>query len=131
MYRVLICDDDVVSLENMREKVEGVFSGLGIRVKVHIYSDPQIISDQILSSCDLVFLDIDLSNYPTIQDMTNAIEASALVTLNNAKSYANDNFLKKTNTTQYTPTENYHPATKKYVDDAISDNITSMLGGEY
>jgi DNA-binding LytR/AlgR family response regulator len=62
MYRVLICDDDVVSLENMREKVEGVFSGLGIRVKVHIYSDPQIISDQILSSCDLVFLDIDLSN---------------------------------------------------------------------
>lgn len=76
-------------------------------------------------------IDIDLSNYPTIQDMTNAIEAAALTTLNNAKSYADDNFLKKTNTTQYTPTGDYHPATKKYVDDAISDNITSMLGGEY
>lgn len=36
-----------------------------------------------------------------------------------AKDYADTNFLKKTNTTAYTPTANYHPATKKYVDDSI------------
>ena len=62
MYRVLICDDDTEPLERMREQVEAVFSKMGIKAKVHAYSDPQCISDQILSSCDLVFLDIDFSN---------------------------------------------------------------------
>ena len=40
-------------------------------------------------------------------------------------------FLSRTNTSSYTPTENYHPATKKYVDDAIAAAITSALEGEY
>ena len=62
MYRVLICDDDTVPLERMRKQVEAVFSKLAIKVKVHTYSDPQCISEQILSSCDIVFLDIDLSD---------------------------------------------------------------------
>lgn len=62
MYRILICDDDTEPLERMREQVEAVFSKMGIKAKVHTYSDPQSISDQILSSCDLVFLDIDFSN---------------------------------------------------------------------
>lgn len=31
-----------------------------------------------------------------------------------------DTVLTKTNTTAYTPTSNYHPATKKYVDDSLS-----------
>ena len=47
------------------------------------------------------------------------------------KSQTDTNFLKKDNTTAYTPSENYHPATKKYVDDAISINITQVLEGEY
>lgn len=41
-----------------------------------------------------------------------------------------NNYLSKTNTTSYTPTSNYHPATKKYVDDhtptiEVVDNLTS------
>ena len=47
------------------------------------------------------------------------------------KSYADTNFLNKTNTTSYTPTADYHPATKKYVDDAISTNITNVLNASY
>lgn len=39
-----------------------------------------------------------------------------------------DNVLTKTNTTSYTPSANYHPATKKYVDDAIT-NIDVPEGG--
>ena len=34
--------------------------------------------------------------------------------------YSLSQILPKDNTTSYTPTENYHPATKKYVDDAIA-----------
>jgi hypothetical protein len=33
--------------------------------------------------------------------------------------------------TPFNPTQSYHPATKKYVDDAITTNITNVLGGEY
>ena len=39
--------------------------------------------------------------------------------------------LSKTNTTPYTPTGDYNPATKKYVDDSISAAITDALGGSY
>lgn len=39
--------------------------------------------------------------------------------------------LTKTNTTSYTPTSQYHPATKKYVDDSITSAITDALGGNY
>ena len=39
--------------------------------------------------------------------------------------------LVKTNTTSYTPTSDYNPATKKYVDDAITTAITTSLEGSY
>ena len=40
-------------------------------------------------------------------------------------------YLSTTNTQSYTPTGNYHPATKKYVDDTIANAITNVLAGEY
>lgn len=64
-------------------------------------------------------IEFDLSNYSTTQEMMNAIEAACLETLNASKSYSNTNFLKKDNTTAYTPSADYNPATKKYVDDNI------------
>lgn len=76
-------------------------------------------------------IEFDISNYSTTQEMMNAIEAAGVLTLNSAKSYANDNFLKKDNTTAYTPTQNYNPATKKYVDDSIASNITTVLNASY
>lgn len=35
------------------------------------------------------------------------------------------NYISKTNTTSYTPTANYHPATKKYVDDKVAEGSGS------
>lgn len=40
-------------------------------------------------------------------------------------------FLGLANTASYTPTGDYNPATKKYVDDAIASAITTTLGGSY
>ena len=40
-------------------------------------------------------------------------------------------YLTKDNTEAYTPTADYHPATKKYVDDVITSTITSVLEAEY
>ena len=39
--------------------------------------------------------------------------------------------LTKTNTASFTPTSDYHPATKRYVDNSISYAITDSLGGSY
>lgn len=39
--------------------------------------------------------------------------------------------LEKNNITAYTPSGDYNPATKKYVDDAINASITTVLGGSY
>lgn len=46
-----------------------------------------------------------------------------------SSSYAK--ILTTTNTSSYTPTSQYHPATKGYVDTAISSAITDALGGSY
>lgn len=45
--------------------------------------------------------------------------------------YIQKNLLTKTNTTGYTPTNDYNPATKKYVDDTITTAITTSLEGSY
>lgn len=38
-------------------------------------------------------------------------------------------FLSKTNTASFTPTEDYHPATKKYVDDNAVSGDKNVDGG--
>ena len=40
-------------------------------------------------------------------------------------------YLTSNNTRVYTPTSDYNPATKKYVDDSIAAAITTTLGGSY
>ena len=53
-------------------------------------------------------------------------------TTSKLNSYATtSSVLTKTNTTSYTPTSNYHPATKKYVDEAIKTSVTNVLESDY
>ena len=47
-----------------------------------------------------------------------------------SRTWVNNNFLSKKNTNSYTPTSNYHPATKKYVDDAIATKQDVLTAGE-
>lgn len=49
-------------------------------------------------------------------DGTNWVDLGGDVT----KNYVDTNFIKKDNTTAFTPTDDYNPSTKKYVDDSIS-----------
>lgn len=48
---------------------------------------------------------------------------------NKIKDYMGSNFLSKTNTTPYTPTNDYNPATKKYVDDNACGSYTLAING--
>lgn len=45
--------------------------------------------------------------------------------------YMYEDYLALNNSTAYTPTSDYNPATKKYVDEAIASSITSVLEGGY
>ena len=64
------------------------------------------------------------STFPLLIDGNNitCLVGGSKYTLNMTKIVDTDTVLTKTNTTTYTPTANYHPATKKYVDDTIAAN---------
>ncbi len=47
----------------------------------------------------------------------------SLASSNNWKTYLYKDYLAKDNTSSYTPSSDYHPATKKYVDDKVQDAI--------
>lgn len=68
-----------------------------------------------------------------ISDSVKHITASERTLWNTVSSKANkSDVLTKTNTTTYTPTADYHPSTKKYVDDAIADKgVGNMLKSVY
>ena len=68
-----------------------------------------------------------------ISDAVKHITASERTLWNTVSSKANkSDVLTKTNTTEYTPTSDYSPSTKKYVDDAIADKgVGNMLKSVY
>lgn len=105
-------------------------------------------------------IEIDLSDYPTIQDMINAIEAAVLQTLETARDYADNKMSKAVEdagkytdtktaeavetaneyadgaasgavTTANGYTDNQIKAAKEYTDTQIQNKITTVLGGEY
>jgi DNA-binding LytR/AlgR family response regulator len=62
MVRVLVCDDDKDFLEDLYGKVKDILDKKEIRAKVHKFQTMGEISDQMLSSCDIAFLDVDYNN---------------------------------------------------------------------
>lgn len=59
MIRVLICDDDPLFLDSLYIAVVGLLSEKQIRSKVHKFQFMEEISDQMMASCDIAFLDVD------------------------------------------------------------------------
>jgi len=96
--------------------------GVTVQAEVEVYVYPQNVVSCIMRSAEVSPYEWEVNSY----------ENRGWEPVNKtATDYADDNFLKKNNTTAYTPTGNYNPATKKYVDDAITTNITTVLGGSY
>lgn len=74
-------------------------------------------------SLSLVELKMTISGTSTLANVT--------VTSHSLSYAKKSTVLTKTNTTSFTPTADYHPATKKYVDDTITSAITATLESEY
>ena len=98
--------------------IVGNYGGTASKKKLSIVkTTPDLHTDRIDIAYALLNIDVNTTtSQATYISITNTSTASVLST---------------TNTQSYTPTANYHPATKKYVDDAITSAITDALGGNY
>lgn len=68
MMRLILCEDDLQYQEDIYNRLVQIFEQINLKAKLHCYSDPTTISDQLLASCDIAILDIDL-NHPTYNGM--------------------------------------------------------------
>lgn len=84
-----------------------VLTGTGTWLDTSTFLEDYTETDPIFSAWDKDYA--DLINTPTIPDVTN--------------------YISKTNTTPYTPTADYHPATKGYVDATVVGEGGYVAGG--
>ena len=61
MFRIIICDDDQSFLQKLSAIVETSLTHMGQKCKIHTFTAMEQISDQLLSSSDIAFLDIDFT----------------------------------------------------------------------
>lgn len=61
----------------------------------------------------------------------NSIQFYCLGKWQNIKSISMENILTMDNETPYTPTKDYHPATKKYVDDTVKENLSKTFTKQF
>lgn len=66
-----------------------------------------------------------------IQDLQISIPTKTSQLTNDSNYVTTNNVLTKTNTIVYSPTDNYHPATKKYVDDKLNGSSISIVEFDY
>lgn len=59
MLSILICDDDLGMVDIMRSIVESVLQESGKKARIHTFTDASLVSNQLLSSCDIALLDVD------------------------------------------------------------------------
>lgn len=62
VIRVIICDDDEVFLEKLRNAIDSALQNMNVTAKIHTYSRMEDIGQPILASCDIAFLDIDFAH---------------------------------------------------------------------
>lgn len=101
------------------------------RPQQNIQSKPtRIILSTIIS--DNRITDSSVATIFSVDFIVNMIWNGNTVTVEDALTVTDKTtYLSTANTNYYVPTSNYHPATKKYVDDSIAAAITTTLGGSY
>lgn len=61
MFRIIVCDDDQDFLEKLAVLIEKCLAEAGQKCKLHKYTAMEQISNQLLSSCDIAFFDVDFT----------------------------------------------------------------------
>ena len=65
MVHILLCDDDALFCEKLKMNIVSVLDSLELKYKINVVNTGEEISDYLYSTCDILFLDIDLmsNNY--------------------------------------------------------------------
>lgn len=61
MINILICDDDMQFIRQLKESIADSVSSLKIQARIHAYTAAEDIGSEVFSSCDVAFLDIDFT----------------------------------------------------------------------
>lgn len=62
MICILICDDDSIMLNKVKESIQTIAIEKKLKTKIYMFEDASKISDQLLASCDIAFFDIDFES---------------------------------------------------------------------
>lgn len=64
MIRITICDDNKVFAKLMRTKLRAILESNGIAAEIHVINSAEQLSDVLITSGDIFFLDIDFDKKP-------------------------------------------------------------------
>lgn len=62
MIRVILCDDSAPFLKTLRSEIRKILKENKIEGIIHLYERAEDIPDELLSECDIFFLDIDFND---------------------------------------------------------------------
>ena len=123
LVRVIICDDDSVFLEALHKKVEESLKELGMPAKIHAYSSMDQIILPILSSCDIAFLDIDLSQpkyngFDIARKLRKVRNDAVIIFVTNYIEYAPEGY--EIQAFRYLLKKNYQVKIQEYIKEAVT-----------
>lgn len=62
MIRITICDDNRLFSDELRSSIRHILDSKNIEAEIHVFNSAEQIPEDLLSSCDIFFLDIDFAN---------------------------------------------------------------------
>lgn len=140
MIRVLICDDDALFLDSLHDSVAAFLDDKQVKAKLHKFQFLEEISDQMMASCDIAFLDIDYNarNY-TGMDIARRLRQfrkdAIIIFVTNFIEYAPEGY--EVQAFRYILKRNLQSELKLYLQQAIDQLNTSretvkiQVNGEY
>ena len=140
MIRVLICDDDALFLDSLYDSVAAFLDNKQVKAKLHKFQFLEEISDQMMASCDIAFLDIDYNarNY-TGMDIARRLRQfrkdAIIIFVTNFIEYAPEGY--EVQAFRYILKRNLQSELKLYLQQAIDQLNTSretvkiQVNGEY
>lgn len=62
MFRIILCDDDLLFLEYMRSVIRTELRKMDIEAVIQIFDEAEKIPQEAMQACDIIFLDIDFND---------------------------------------------------------------------
>ena len=140
-------ENKAVVLKKMLElNRQGISFQLFLKRGNYYYPLTEMVDNQSVQSASFMFNDVEYSGQLTkygipyetiayynlfITTNDNNVRTSRLTSYTLQRGNSSNWALGAKNTEEYTPTSDYNPSTKKYVDDSIKSAITDTLGGSY